>query len=204
MSTAQQYLHPVLFAELAYSMFSYLFSWSDRNWLLRRKQKYFQFTPKPVSAQLIADWLEGWGKQGVCMYVTTTQEYTPLSHASATDYFPPLPAVEPVPLTVLYGADDYLVDGDRFVRTFEGFEDYGRSSSPGMLQPGTPSIQGTPGNNKTVGRSSLFPMLKLVHAERIQGYEHMDTIWAHDNGGTTYPIILKALQTAQWDDNENP
>jgi hypothetical protein len=77
---------------------------------------------------------------------------------------------EKVPLVVFYGTADHIVDGEKLVKTL---------------------------NDKS---SKLFPALELVHAERIEGYEHMDTIWAHDNHITTYPIILDSLcNKAKWD-----
>lgn len=39
---------PRLFSLIGYAMFAYLFSWTDANWLLRRKTKQFRFTPTPV------------------------------------------------------------------------------------------------------------------------------------------------------------
>ena len=36
------------FAFIGYAMFAYLFSWTDANWLKRRKVKMFRFTPTPV------------------------------------------------------------------------------------------------------------------------------------------------------------
>ncbi|RCI05822.1 hypothetical protein CU098_013566, partial [Rhizopus stolonifer] len=70
---AQTMIEPRVFCFLAYSMFSYLFSWWDSHWLRRRKAKYFQFTPRPVSSRLIADWIAGWGRKGICLYVGSDQ-----------------------------------------------------------------------------------------------------------------------------------
>jgi hypothetical protein len=36
-------------AFLGYTMFAFLFDWTDTNWLARRKGKMFRFTPSPVS-----------------------------------------------------------------------------------------------------------------------------------------------------------
>ncbi|KAG0164611.1 hypothetical protein DFQ30_009707 [Apophysomyces sp. BC1015] len=149
---------PSLFAYLAYSTFAFVFAWWDHHWLRRRKTKYFQFTPRPVSTRLIRDWLNSWGRHGLCMYIDTVVE---------------TPGVSKVPLAVFYGTKDYLVDGDRFVQMFE-----------------TRSLQGS---------NVFLPMLDLVHVERIEGYEHMDTIWAHDNSLTTYPGLFKVLAAARWE-----
>ncbi|KAI8384460.1 Alpha/Beta hydrolase protein [Radiomyces spectabilis] len=180
MMTAQKWLPPRPFSVLAYSMFAYLFSWWDRHWLRRRKVKYFQFTPRLVSSRLIADWLEGWGRRGVCLHLTGSNG----SHADLKNRLPS----EKVPLAVFYGSDDYLVSGERFIRTFAGYEKYD-ASGHFIPDPVTDHAE-----------NNLFPMLNLIHVERIPDYEHMDTIWGHDNLDTTYPGIFKVLSSsAQWD-----
>ncbi|KAF1805301.1 Alpha/Beta hydrolase protein [Mucor lusitanicus] len=140
--------------------------------------KYFQFTPRPVSSRLIADWIAGWGRKGVCLYVA--DQNTVMN----TDF------KQKVPLVVFYGTADFLVNGERFVRTFPGYETHGMSPEQ-VAKESTPL---TPDCQKT-----LFPMLDLVHVERVDGYEHMDTIWGHDNHKTTYPIVLKNLENARWE-----
>ncbi|KAI8992246.1 Alpha/Beta hydrolase protein [Pilobolus umbonatus] len=150
MSMAQQYIEPYVFSHLAYSVFSYLFHWWDHQWIKTRKIKYFQFTPRAVSSQLISDWMVGWGRQGMCVYLNEPS----LIKTSS-----------PVPLVLFYGTADYLVDGDKVVQCMD--------------------------------ENKLFPMLKLVHTEKITGYEHMDTLWAHNNHITTYPILLDQLNRFQ-------
>lgn len=183
MSVAQKYVEPNLFCFLAYSMFSYLFTWWDSHWLRRRKAKYFQYTPRPVSSKLIADWIAGWGRKGVCMYIGDEN----VNHNQKKSTYQ-------VPLTIFYGTADYLVNGERLVRTFKGFEAHGLSRTQLAKESSNHEDSTTSSNTKT-----LFPMLNLVHVERIEDYEHMDTIWGYDNHTTTYPILLKNLKTASWD-----
>jgi hypothetical protein len=185
MSLAQSLIEPKLFCFLAYSMFCYLFTWWDSHWLRRRKAKYFQYTPRPVSSKLIADWIAGWGRKGVCMYIADQNNHH--YHQQKT--------TSKVPLVVFYGTADYLVNGERFVRTFAGYETHGLS--PSQLAKEESSNHDDRWNTKT--KNTLFPMLDLVHVERVEGYEHMDTIWGHDNHETIYPIILKNLDNARWD-----
>lgn len=179
MTTAQHTLPPTLMCTLAYSVFCYLFAWWDHHWVQRRKVKYFQYTPRPVSTRLLLDWLDGWGRQGVCLHINTTTTTKGTTNKEEGK----------IPLAIIYGASDYLVDGASFVRSFEGYENHGlmedewrqlgQHRSPPMERPS-------------------FPTLDLVHVERIPGYEHMDTIWAHDNTMTTYPVIFSILKTAKW------
>ncbi|CAO3702952.1 unnamed protein product [Rhizopus stolonifer] len=184
MTLIQTVMHPKLFCFLAYSMFSYLFAWWDSHWLRRRKIKYFQFTPRPVSARLIADWIAGWGRTGVCLHVAD-RNYNRLDYST----------LKKVPLIVFYGTADHLVNGERFVRTFAGYETHGLSQQ--QLAKETSTNESTCLDKKY--NTTLFPMLDLVHAERIEGYEHMDTIWGHNNHQTTYPILLKQLHKVKWE-----
>lgn len=167
MSFAQTVVEPRIFCFLAYSMFSYLFDWWDHQWIRRRKDKYFQFTPRPVSAKLIADWIAGWGRKGVCLYVEKEKQ--------------PIADTKKVPLVVFYGTEDFIVNGEKLVRTFPGYEQHGSGMQRGREED-----------------KVKFPMLDLIHVERIEGYEHMDTIWGHNNSQTTYPILLDNLQKAKW------
>ncbi|KAI8091732.1 Alpha/Beta hydrolase protein [Thamnidium elegans] len=180
MSLAQSIIEPRLFCFLAYSMFSYLFAWWDSHWLRTRKAKYFQFTPRPVSSRLIWDWIIGWGRKGVCLYIADQNNHQQEK------------SQHKVPLVVFYGTHDYLVNGERFVRTFTGYETHGMS-------PAELAKQSSNHESKELNKNTLFPMLELSHVERLKGYEHMDTIWAHDNHKTTYPIILSNLAKAKWD-----
>lgn len=185
MSLAQTIVEPRLFCFLAYSMFSFLFNWWDSHWLRRRKAKYFQFTPRPVSTRLIADWIAGWGRKGVCMYIG---DQTALRRHTV-----PKEPTHKVPLVIFYGTADFLVNGEKFVRTFPGYETHGLS--PSQLAKENSNHEFNCRNRN----STLFPMLNLVHVERQEGYEHMDTIWGHDNHQTTYPTVLKYLENASWD-----
>ncbi|KAG0780631.1 hypothetical protein G6F22_009979 [Rhizopus arrhizus] len=181
MTVIQAIMHPKLFCFLAYSVFSYLFTWWDSHWIRRRKIKYFQFTPRPVSARLIADWIAGWGRKGVCLYVADR------NHSNHK-------APSKVPLIVFYGTADYLVNGERFVKTFAGYENHGLPQSQLAKEKSNTEKTCLDNNNTT-----LFPTLDLVHVERIDGYEHMDTIWGHNNHETTYPILIKQLKRAKWE-----
>ncbi|KAL0097088.1 Alpha/Beta hydrolase protein [Phycomyces blakesleeanus] len=127
--------------------------------------KYFQFTPRPVSSQLILDWMHGWGKRGLLLHIPDNSSEHNVS--------------KKIPLAVFYGTADYLVDGEKLVRKLQKNHkqaNLGKSTDP----------------------SIFLPMLELVHVERIDDYEHMDTIWGHDNHITTYPGIFQMLATAEW------
>ncbi|KAI8880438.1 alpha/beta-hydrolase [Backusella circina FSU 941] len=138
---------------------------------------------KPVSVRLIADWIAGWGRKGVCLHIS-----------DLNNIISPLPEQNRIPLVVFYGTGDFLVDGEKFVRTFPGYENHGSSGIKLAREKSSEDKKLT-----SHSHSTLFPMLDLIHVEKIEGYEHMDTIWAHNNHITTYPVILKHLELIQWD-----
>ncbi|CAO3600661.1 unnamed protein product [Absidia cylindrospora] len=186
MTTAQNHLPPSIMSTLAYSVFSYLFAWWDHHWVQRRKIKYFQYTPRPVSTRLLLDWLEGWGRQGVCLHINdkpTTQC---------------VPHEEKIPLAIIYGSDDYLVDGASFVRSFEGYENHGLMEDEWNRLDQLQQQQQQQNQQLHPKHSFCFPTLQLVLVKRIAGYEHMDTIWAHDNTITSFPAIIDVLDKASW------
>ena len=48
MQWSYEYVPSKIFAVMGYTMFAFLFHWTDTNWLKRRKTKMFRFTPSPV------------------------------------------------------------------------------------------------------------------------------------------------------------
>ncbi|KZO94823.1 alpha/beta-hydrolase, partial [Calocera viscosa TUFC12733] len=84
-----------LFAMMGYTMFAFLFQWTDANWLPRRKTKMFRFTPTPVSSASIFWWC---GKGGFADRKCTMNE---LLDRWWDARFPPL--------SIFWGGRDYLV-----------------------------------------------------------------------------------------------
>lgn len=80
---------------LGYTMFAFLFSWTDTNWLPRRKTKMFRFTPTPVSSASIFWWC---GKGGFADRKCTLDDTLDRWFDGR---FPPL--------SIYYGGRDYLV-----------------------------------------------------------------------------------------------
>lgn len=95
MRWAYNYCPAKIFAMLGYIMFAFLFSWTDTNWLRRRKTKMFRFTPTPVSSASIFWWC---GKGGFadrkCTLDDTLDRWF-------DNRFPPL--------SIYHGGRDYLV-----------------------------------------------------------------------------------------------
>lgn len=83
------------FARMGYIMFAFLFSWTDANWLKRRKTKMFRFTPTPVSSASIFWWC---GKGGFADRKCTLDDSLDRWY---DDRFPPL--------SIYHGGRDLLV-----------------------------------------------------------------------------------------------
>ncbi|MBW0463801.1 hypothetical protein O181_003516 [Austropuccinia psidii MF-1] len=84
-----------LFGFFGYQMFAFLFNWTDRNWLPRRKLKMFRFTPSPVSSAGIFWWTgyQGFSTRG-CVLDPEVKRWW-------DDHFPPL--------ALYHGGKDYLI-----------------------------------------------------------------------------------------------
>ncbi|TDL29009.1 alpha/beta-hydrolase [Rickenella mellea] len=93
------------FALIGYAMFAYLFSWTDTNWLKRRKAKVFRFTPTPVSSASIFWWC---GKGGFAERKCTMDDSMPKWFDES---FPPL--------AIYYGGRDFLVATDPLLERLE-------------------------------------------------------------------------------------
>ncbi|KIR35586.1 lipid particle protein [Cryptococcus deuterogattii MMRL2647] len=102
MRWAYDYAPPSMFASLGYIMFAFLFSWTDTNWLHRRKTKMFRFTPTPVSSASIFWWC---GKGGFADRKCTLDDSLPRWFDKR---FPPL--------SIYHGGRDFLVFADPLLR----------------------------------------------------------------------------------------
>ena len=91
------------FALLGYQMFAFLFSWTDKNWLNRRKAKMFRFTPSPVSSRSVFWWAgkDGFSTRGCTLDVKQEKWF---SSGYQEDNQPKFP-----PLSLYVGTDDKLV-----------------------------------------------------------------------------------------------
>ncbi|KAI7937917.1 hypothetical protein MJO28_014837 [Puccinia striiformis f. sp. tritici] len=108
MSVCVDYLPSSIFGFLGYQMFAFLFSWTDRNWLLRRKLKMFRFTPSPVSSAGIFWWTgyQGFSTRG-CVLDPEVERWW-------DSRFPPL--------ALYHGGKDFLVLADPLIKRIETHE----------------------------------------------------------------------------------
>jgi len=90
-------------------VFAFLFGWTDRHWLLRRKTKVFRFTPTPVSSASMFWWC------GASSFAARQCILDP----SLPRWFDP-PTFPP--LALYYGSQDYLVDAEKLLARLEAHE----------------------------------------------------------------------------------
>lgn len=151
MTWAYDYVPASIFSTMGYTMFAFLFEWTDKNWyaptshtrvctftdqrdsrLKRRKNKMFRFTPTPVSSAGIFWWC---GKGGFadrqCIMDTSMPTWF-------DERFPPL--------SIYYGGRDYLVLAD-------------------------PLLERLKEKEKAV---------KVIRTRQIEQSEHCDFYWAAD------------------------
>lgn len=107
MTLAFNYTPKRAFALLGYQMFAFLFSWTDKNWLNRRKAKMFRFTPSPVSSKSVHWWAgkDGFSTKGCTLDTRKDRWFSTGDQVDEKNQsIPKFP-----PLSLYVGTDDKLV-----------------------------------------------------------------------------------------------
>ncbi|KAJ3040812.1 hypothetical protein HDV00_010427 [Rhizophlyctis rosea] len=173
MSPAQYYLPADIFATLAYRMFNWLFGWTDTNWSPLDKPHHFRFTPRPTSSKAVLHWCrmaKRGGVYGVGAKVEDVGGGMGWSDGKGVNVPPPPVDLGKIrcDLMVFYGSEDRIVDGEKLIRNCG--EVWGRSAS----------------RTERGGR--------LVLAELLEGYEHMDVVWARDAKERVFDKMIAAFE----------
>ncbi|KAL2870379.1 putative ab-hydrolase associated lipase [Aspergillus lucknowensis] len=158
MLTVQQCLHAHIYGKLGYTVFSYLFNWTDSRWDYGLRDRMFQFAPVYVSAETIRWWLGANGFSTHQCILATKETYLAeieedriirvqntgpdIARTDVAWYGPQTP-----PFALWVGGSDELVDGRKLLRRFE---------------------------------SGREPHVQIAHAKVIEDYEHLDVLWAMD------------------------
>ncbi|KAG8785552.1 hypothetical protein FRC16_001927, partial [Serendipita sp. 398] len=110
MRYSYDYVPPLIFSTMGYTMFAFLFEWTDTNWLKRRKNKMFRFTPTPVSSASIFWWCGegGFADRQCTMDVDLPRWWD--------EHFPPL--------AIYYGGRDFLVRAEPLLERLETKENH--------------------------------------------------------------------------------
>ncbi|KAL4928997.1 putative ab-hydrolase associated lipase [Aspergillus undulatus] len=150
MVTVRGLLHARIYGTLGYIVFSYLFNWSDSRWDKGLRDRMFQFAPVYVSSETIRWWL---GAEGFSTHQCILENLSSSANASPESNNP-----DNNPDTAWYG-------------------------------PHTPPLAlWIGGNDKLVDGCKLLarlqsgrePHVTIAHAKVIEGYEHLDVLWAMD------------------------
>ncbi|EPS31439.1 hypothetical protein PDE_06394 [Penicillium oxalicum 114-2] len=184
MMTVHRVFPSRLYGLLGYTVFSHLFSWSDRRWERDLRDRMFQFAPVYVSSELMRWWIgsEGFAKHKCIL--ATEDKYNKDNEAHrftdepdsvhAGDDDPNEPAQAPVhddgswydhqapPFALWIGGSDDLVDGHKLLRRFE---------------------------------RGIEPHVNVVHSKIIEEYEHLDVLWAID----AIEQVGKEVRQILWD-----
>ncbi|KAG6055145.1 hypothetical protein E4U17_003180 [Claviceps sp. LM77 group G4] len=169
-------LNPRLYGWLSYTVFSFLFDWSDLRWDRGLRNRLFQFAPVYVSSETMRWWLGkgGFASHGCILLTKEMAQYeeeadgigTDTNIEISTDTAPkcanryesserrnlvlagsPWYNDQVPPFAMWICGKDQLVDGRRLLRRFEK------------------------------GRE---PHVKLIYSKVVEEYEHLDVIWAVD------------------------
>ena len=170
MMTMHKVLPPRFYGAMGYRVFSFLFDWTDDRWERGLRDRMFQFAPVYVSAESMRWWLgrECFAKQK-CILATREEKDIEDREDEEEDE-----------------RGENSESGSEEEEGEKRDEDRGRYAWYG---PGTPPFAfWVCGNDALVDGRRLLrrfergrePHVDLVHSKVIEGYEHLDVIWAMD------------------------
>ncbi|KAI2629845.1 alpha/beta-hydrolase [Hypoxylon sp. NC1633] len=187
MMTMHSILPPGFYGQLGYTVFSFLFDWTDTRWDRGLRSRMFQFAPVYVSAESMRWWLgrecfakhkcilstkEEWrseeredGTDGPLAETASQRRNLLSSNARGDHHRKPKGATawyneKICPFALWVAGNDQLVDGQRLLQRFER------------------------------GRE---PHVKVVHSKTIPEYEHLDVIWAMDAVDQIFEEVREVL-----------
>lgn len=171
-------LPPKFYGAMGYQVFSFLFDWSDDRWERDLRDRMFQFAPVYVSAESMRWWLgrECFAKQK-CILATREEKDIEDREDEQEEQELGRDAGD---------VSDSDEPGAGAASTHNGDSDRAKYAWYG---PGTPPFAiWACGNDALVDGRRLLrrfergrePHVDLVHSKIIEGYEHLDVIWAMD------------------------
>ncbi|KAK6954512.1 hypothetical protein Daesc_004479 [Daldinia eschscholtzii] len=187
MMTMHSILPSGIYGRLGYTVFSFLFDWTDTRWDRGLRDRMFQFAPVYVSAESMRWWLgrecfakhkcilstkEEWrseenedGTDGPLAETASQRRSSILQHMNREHHKKPKGATawyneKVCPFALWVAGKDNLVDGEKLLRRFER------------------------------GRE---PNVRVVHSKILPDYEHLDVIWAMDAVDQIFGEIREVL-----------
>ncbi|KAI1385042.1 alpha/beta-hydrolase [Hypoxylon trugodes] len=187
MMTMHSILPPGIYGWLGYTVFSFLFDWTDTRWDRGLRDRMFQFAPVYVSAESMRWWLgrecfakhkcilstkEEWrseeqedGTDGPLAETASQRRSVALANQNRDHHKTPKGATawyneQVCPFALWIAGNDDLVDGRKLLHRFER------------------------------GRE---PHVKVVHSKVLPDYEHLDVIWAMDAVDEIFQEVREVL-----------
>jgi pimeloyl-ACP methyl ester carboxylesterase len=167
MMTMHNLLPSRLYGALGYQIFSYLFDWSDTRWDRGLRDRMFQFSPVYVSAESMRWWL---GRDGFAVQkcILATEEQGLREDEEDREF------------------DENNSEPDSAAEINASSEDRKQTAWYGPKTP--PFAFWVAGSDGLVDgrrllrriRNGREPHVRLVHEKVIEGYEHLDVLWAID------------------------
>lgn len=195
MMTMHSLLPPRFYGAMGYKVFSFLFNWSDERWERDLRDRMFQFAPVYVSAESMRWWLgrECFAKQKCIL--ATREEKTIEDREDEQEDQQRLRTLPQRDHTSSDESDSSDEDEDDLDTQQPGTEPSQRKEKRkdraryAWYGPGTPpfALWICGADDLVDGRRLLRrferdrePYVDVVHAKIIEGYEHLDVIWAMD------------------------
>jgi pimeloyl-ACP methyl ester carboxylesterase len=188
MMTMHSLLPPRFYGAMGYRVFSFMFNWTDERWERDLRDRMFQFAPVYVSAESMRWWLgrECFAKQK-CILATREEKIIEDKEDEQEDQ------------QLNRGDEDESSDEeesysappdkDAAKKVKQGLHRDDSRAKYAWYGPGTPPFAlWVAGADELVDGRRLLrrfernrePHVDVVHAKIIEGYEHLDVIWAMD------------------------
>ena len=195
MMTMHKLLHPRMYGWMGYKVFSFLFNWTDERWDRGLRDRMFQFAPVYVSAESMRWWL---GRECFAKHkcILSTKEEWRAEEREDHE--------QEQEQSVLAEVDrDMKGQGEveRSERKAEARKRRPKGSRAWYNHQAPPFALWVCGNDCLVDGDKLLrrfergrePHVKLVHKKVIEGYEHLDVIWAIDAVEQVFKEVREVL-----------
>ncbi|KAK3329408.1 Alpha/Beta hydrolase protein [Apodospora peruviana] len=202
MMTMHRLLPPRVYGWLGYEVFSFLFNWTDVRWDRALRDRMFQFAPVYVSAESMRWWLgrECFAKQKCIL--ATKEEWRAEEREDN----------EKQQQEKAQDMSSSSSDVERSQREAEAIKrsstttskrgKHAKGSTAWYNSQAPPFALWVCGNDCLVDGDKLLcrfergrePHVDVVHAETLEGYEHLDIIWAMD----AVDRVFKGVREVLW------
>ncbi|KAI0898228.1 alpha/beta-hydrolase [Annulohypoxylon nitens] len=187
MMTMHSILNPHIYGQLGYTVFSFLFNWTDTRWDRGLRDRMFQFAPVYVSSESMRWWL---GRECFAKHkciLSTKEEWRSEDREDGTD--------GPLAETDSQRRDSGIANSPREHHRKP------KGTTAWYNEQVCPFALWVAGNDDLVdGRKLLHrfergrePHVKVVHSKVIPEYEHLDVLWAMDAVDQIFQEVREVL-----------